>query len=77
MFSRIRDLREDADLSQIQISKELNISQRAYSHYETGTRDIPTATLIALADFYDVSIDYILGRTNIKELPKPTKKVQI
>lgn len=68
MFRRIRDLREDADLTQAQISKHLNISQRAYSHYENGTRDIPVNTLIALADFYHVSIDYLLERTNNKRL---------
>jgi transcriptional regulator with XRE-family HTH domain len=68
MYPRIRHLREDADLTQVQISKILNISQRAYSHYENGTRDIPTAILIAIADYYNVSIDYILGRTNRKEL---------
>ena len=68
MFPRIRHLREDADLTQTQISKILNISQRAYSHYENGTRDIPTAILISIADFYQVSIDYLLERTNNKEL---------
>lgn len=68
IFHRIRDLREDADLTQSEISKHLNISQRAYSHYENGTRDIPTNILIAIADFYDVSIDYLLDRTNIKKL---------
>lgn len=68
IFHRIRDLREDADLTQSEISKHLNISQRAYSHYENGTRDIPTNLLIAIADFYDVSIDYLLGRTNVKKI---------
>ena len=68
MFPRIRYLREDADLTQTQLSKELNISQRAYSHYENGTRDIPISILIAIADFYHVSIDYILERTNRKEI---------
>ena len=67
VYRRIRDLREDADLTQTQISKKLNISQRAYSHYENGTRDIPTALLIALADFYDVSVDYLLERSNRKK----------
>ncbi len=70
MFQRIRDLREDADITQVEISKKLNISQRAYSHYENGTRDIPTAILIAIADFYDVSIDYLLNRTNDKNINK-------
>lgn len=68
MYHRIRDLREDADLTQTEISKKLNISQRAYSHYENGTRDIPTNILIALADLHNVSIDYLLGRTNNSRL---------
>ncbi len=67
IFQRIRDLREDADLTQAVLSKQLNISQRAYSHYENGTRDIPTSILISLADYYNVSIDYLLGRSNHKE----------
>lgn len=67
MFQRIRDLREDSDLTQLELSKQLNISQRAYSHYEKGTRDIPTNILIAIADFYDVSVDYLLNRTNCKK----------
>lgn len=68
IYHRIRDLREDADLTQTELSKKLNISQRAYSHYENGTRDIPTNILISIADFYDVSVDYILERTNHKRL---------
>jgi transcriptional regulator with XRE-family HTH domain len=73
MFPRIRHLREDSDLTQVQISKTLNISQRAYSHYENGTRDIPTDILISLADYYNVSTDYILGRVNQKN-PTDHKK---
>lgn len=68
IFHRIRDLREDADLRQTELSKYLNISQRAYSHYENGTRDIPTNILIAIADFYNVSIDYLLERTDCKTI---------
>ena len=68
IFRRIRDLREDADITQTQLSKYLNISQRAYAHYENGTRDIPTDILIALANFHNVSIDYLLERTNKKQL---------
>lgn len=67
IYHRIRDLREDADLTQTQFSAYLNISQRAYSHYENGTRDIPTDILIKIADYYDVSIDYLLNRTNKKK----------
>lgn len=62
MYKRIRDLREDHDLTQKQIAKILNCSQQVYSNYELGQRDIPTAILIKLADYYNVSTDYILGR---------------
>lgn len=68
MYQRIRNLREDADLTQTEISRKLNISQRAYSHYENGTRDIPTNILIALADFHQVSVDYLLNRTNNSQM---------
>lgn len=62
MYKRIRDLREDHDLTQKQLAKILNCSQQVYSNYELGQRDIPTAILIKLADYYNVSTDYILGR---------------
>ena len=64
MFSRIRNLREDSDLTQTEISKKLNISQRTYSHYENGTREIPISILIEIANIHNVSIDYLLERTN-------------
>lgn len=64
MYKRIRDLREDKDLNQTQIAKILGMSQTGYSKYETGENDLPTSILIKLADYYDVSIDYILERTN-------------
>ena len=67
MYSRIRDLREDADLTQVQIAKILNCSQRVYSNYERGDIDIPTEILIKLANLHDVSVDYILGRTDKRE----------
>ena len=60
MYRRIRDLREDHDLTQRQVAQMLGMSQTGYSKYETGENDIPTAILIKLADFYDVSIDYLL-----------------
>lgn len=63
MYQKIRDLREDADLKQRQIAEYLNCSQRAYCGYELGQRDIPTEVLIKLANFYNVSIDYLLGQT--------------
>lgn len=64
MYRRIRDLREDKDLTQTQIAKILGISQTGYSKYETGENDLPTQILIKLSDFYDVSIDYLLDRTD-------------
>ncbi|MBR6027512.1 MAG: helix-turn-helix transcriptional regulator [Clostridia bacterium] len=64
MYHRIRELREDRDLNQTQIARLLNMSQTGYSKYETGERDIPTAVLIQLADFYNTSIDYLLSRTD-------------
>lgn len=70
IYRRLKDLREDNDLTQIELAKVLNISQRGYSHYETGNNDIPTEILIKLANYYNVSIDYILGRTNEKRNKK-------
>lgn len=67
MYKRIRDLREDSDLTQTQVAKFLEMSQTGYSKYETGENDIPTSILIKLARFYNTSIDYLLGETNIKE----------
>ena len=62
-YRRIRDLREDHDLTQTEIGRMLNCSQRVYSNYERGDIDIPTSVLIRLADFYGVSVDYLLNRT--------------
>ena len=67
-FQRIQDLRTDADLSQRQLSEILHISQRSYSHYQTGSRNIPIEMLIRLANYYDISIDYLVGRTDKKEM---------
>ena len=70
MYKRIRDLREDRDLNQIQIAKILGMSQTGYSKYETGENDLPTTVLIKLSRFYDTSIDYLLGKTDeIKRYP--------
>ena len=66
MYKRLRDLREDRDLSQTAVAKLLHMSQTGYSKYETGENDIPTHVLIALADFYYTSVDYLLGRTDKK-----------
>lgn len=67
MKTRIKDLREDHDLTQKQISAYLNISQVAYSYYEINKRTIPLELLCRLADFYNTSVDYLLFRTNIYE----------
>ena len=64
IYKRIRDLREDRDLTQKDLAKCLNCSQQVYSNYELGQRDIPTDVLIRLSRFYQVSVDYILGLTN-------------
>ena len=66
MYRRIRDLREDHDMTQKQVAQMLGMSQTGYSKYETGENDIPTAVLIQLADFYNTTIDYLLGRTDQK-----------
>ena len=64
MYQRIRDLREDNDLKQRQLADYLNCSQKVYSNYGLGQRDLPTDVLIQLANIYNVSIDYLLGQTN-------------
>ena len=69
-FQRIQDLRTDADMSQKQLSEILHISQRSYSHYETGSRNIPVEMLIRLANYYNISVDYLIGRTDKKEMNK-------
>lgn len=66
MYYRIRNLREDADLSQEQLAKLLNISQTTYSRYESGHIDIPSQSLVKLAQYYSTSIDYLVGLTNQK-----------
>lgn len=67
MYRRLRDLREDADLTQKQISQLLHISQQVYANYELGQRDIPTAVLVDLALLHHCSVDYLLGLTDIKK----------
>ncbi len=61
MYQRIRDLREDHDLTQREMAQILHCSQQVYSNYELGQRDIPTAVLIALAKYYKTTTDYLLG----------------
>lgn len=63
-YKRIKELREDNDLTQRQLAKKLDMSQPQYFRYEQGYRDIPTDVLITLANLYNTSTDYILGRTN-------------
>lgn len=60
---KIRDLREDRDLKQREVAAYLSCSQRVYSNYEMGQRDIPTDVLVKLSEFYNVSVDYLLGLT--------------
>lgn len=73
MYRRIRDLREDADLTQKQMGEILTCSQRIYSNYECGDVDIPTQILIKLAEFHKTSVDYLLGLTDDKR-PYPRTK---
>ena len=70
---RIRDLREDNDLTQKQVAEYLKIKQNTYSQYETGNRQIPIDVLVALATLYQTSIDYLLGITDHKN-PYPKGK---
>ena len=70
---RIRDLREDRDMSQVEIAQVLGMSQTGYSKYETGENSVPAAVLDQLADCYGTSVDYLLGRTDQPE-PYPKKK---
>jgi len=66
MKLRIRDIREDRDITQKQIVEYLMCDQSLYSKYERGEREIPLRMLIALAKYYDVSLDYLAGMTNVK-----------
>ena len=71
-YPRIRNLREDADLTQTQVGQAINVPQRTYAYYESGERMIPPHVLCALADFYQTSVDYLLGRTDAAApYPKP------
>ena len=72
-YDRIRNLREDADLTQSELGKQINVPQRTYAYYENGERMIPPHVLAALAQFHHVSVDYLLGLTDQKT-PYPKKK---
>lgn len=69
-FQRLRDLREDQDMKQSEIADLLGIQQTVYSRYERGFQNIPLEHLLKLADYYNVSVDYILGRTDNPKLNK-------
>jgi transcriptional regulator with XRE-family HTH domain len=73
IYPRIRDLREDRDMSQAKLAQLLGMSQTGYSKYETGENAIPAAILEKLADLYGTSVDYLLGRTD-QPSPYPKKK---
>jgi len=66
MYPRIRELRDDKDMSQTAMAKWLGMSQTGYSKYETGENDIPSGILIRLAEFHHTSVDYLLGLTSVK-----------
>ena len=70
-FARLKDLREDKNLTQQQVSDLLGIQQTVYSRYERGAQDIPVRHLLVLADYYRTSTDYLLGRTNYPAPPAP------
>ncbi len=70
MKLRIRDLREDQDLSQTKLAEMIGMSQTGYSKYETGENELPISILVKLADFYNTLTDYILGRTDDKRPPE-------
>ena len=70
MFERIRNIREDNEYTQEYIASYLKINRVVYNRYETGVREIPVSILIKLADYYNVSIDYLLNRTNNKQIKK-------
>ena len=72
-FQRIRDLREDKDLTQREVGAAVNVPQRTYAYYESGERMVPPQVLVALAQFYNVSVDYLLGLTDQRK-PYPKAK---
>ena len=72
-LQKLRDLREDHDLTQQKLAEYLHIRQATYSEYESGKISVPVEALIRLAEYYDVSVDYLLGRT---DNPAPPKKIE-
>lgn len=69
-YPRLKDLREDSDLTQQQVADYLMCNRQVYARYERGLREMPISMLVKLADFYKTSVDYILGRTDNPEPPK-------
>lgn len=67
LYHRVRDLREDSDKTQRDIAELLNMQLTVYQRYERGERELPLWAAIQLADYYNVSLDYLVGLTNIKE----------
>ena len=67
-YSRLRDLREDADLTQKQVGKLLQTTQQQYAKYELGVQEMPTHHIITLADYYNVSVDYLVGRSEWEDV---------
>ena len=72
-YERIRNLREDSDLTQAELGRQINVPQRTYAYYESGERMLPPQVLISRARFYHVSVDDLLGLTDQKA-PYPDKK---
>ncbi len=70
MYRRLKDTREDADMNQTEVAKYLGMSQSGYSKYETGENDVPTSVLIKLSKLWNVSIDYLLGVSDKREIAK-------
>ena len=75
--NRIRELREDHDLTQSYLASYLCVAQNTYSNYENGHREIPIAQLIKLAEYYHVNLDYLLGRTDVREALPPSARDKI
>ena len=75
VYERIRNLREDKDLTQTEIAKHLNISQRTYSRYENDERSIPIEIISKLADYHQTSVDYLIGRTDVTK-PYPKRNIK-
>lgn len=73
-YPRLRDLREDADLTQAQVGQALRLTQRAYAYYESGQRMLPPQVLCALARYFGVSVDYLLGETDVRARYPAAKK---